>query len=256
MMKQLSYTKLLVSAIALFGLTACEPAVISQELQQTKEAYTGYSDSTAERLDSAAKQAVRDGDPNEAVQHYEKLYKLDSGNPDTVLNYAAVLRQTGNPERASVVLAPYVDVEDTKKGPIVTAESPDILLEYASAKLAMGEYEKAEILLQGLLMDPRAPELAPQAHNLIAVSLDSRGRYRDAEAYYEQAMDLWIGAPVNVMNNLALNLSHQGYFDDSLNLLRQALVMVPDNGKVAANIDFVRGLQQAVQRNTTTFGKP
>ena len=69
-------------------------------------------------------------------------------------------------------------------------------------------------------------------------------------------MDLWIGAPVNVMNNLALNLAHQGYFDDSLNLLRQALVMEPDNDKVAANIDFVRGLQQAVQRNTTTFGKP
>ena len=88
------------------------------------------------------------------------------------------------------------------------------------------------------------------------MTLDARGRHDEAEPYYEQAMDLWQGEPVSVMNNLALNLAHQGYFDESLNLLRQALVIEPDSEKIAANIDFVRGLQASVNANRYIPTKP
>ena len=249
------FTTLLVSA-SVIALGACEPQLVDQQFQKTEGLYSGYADTTSARLNTVAKQALEDNSPYEAVKQFERVYKIDSGNPRAALNYASALRLTGNPERASVVLAPFVEIARDNEKVMVDASSPDILLEYAAIQMSLGRYSEAEDLLHALASDTRAPELRPQALNLIGVTLDARGRHDEAEPYYEQAMDLWQGEPVSVMNNLALNLAHQGYFDESLNLLRQALVIEPDSEKIAANIDFVRGLQASVNANRYIPTKP
>lgn len=246
--KKITYTSVcLLSALA---ITACEPAVVNQEMEYTKASFTGFSQTTNERLNSAAKQAVRDGNVTQALHHYEKLYQNDSRNPDTALSFAQVLRETNRPERAIMVLSPFVDISEKDGETLIVAQSPDILLEYAAATLAVGRYDRAEMLLQELLRTPEGLELAPQAHNLIGVSLDSRGMHKQAEPYYRTALEIWSGDAVNVMNNLGLNLAHQGYFDEALTMLRQALVLAPQNDKVAANIDLVTSLNTSVSTAT------
>lgn len=235
--------------IAAVSLGACEPGVVKHEMEYSKASMSGFTQTTNERLDSAAKQAVRSGNITEAYHHYEKLYQNDSRNPEVALSFAQVLRQMNKAERAIIVLSPYVKIEEKKDGTFVTAENPDILLEYAASSLAVGRYDRAEMLLQELLRTPEGLELAPQAHNLIGISLDARGMHEGAEPYYRQAMELWIGDAVNPMNNLGLNLAHQGYFDEGLTVLRQALVLEPDNQKVAANIDLVADIKASVAGN-------
>ena len=230
-------------AVLSLGITACEPGVANKRMEYSRASMTGFSQTTNERLDSAAKQAVRDGNVAEAVHHYEELYRNDSSNPETALNYGQVLRQAGYPQRSLMVLSPFVKIDEDKKGILITAENPDILLEYASSTLAVGQYDRAEMLLQELLRTPEGLELAPQAHNLIGVSLDARGMHEEAEPYYRESIAIWSGDAANPMNNLGLNLAHQGYFDEALDVLRQALVLEPQNDKIAANIDLVSDLQ-------------
>lgn len=248
--KKITYTSM--CAILALSVSACEPGVNAQRMEYSRASMTGFAQTTNERLDSVAKQAVRDGNPAQAVHHYEKLYTNDSKNPETALNYAQVLRQVGHADRALIVLSPFVKIEDKKDGTYITAENPDILLEYASATLAIGRYDRAEMLLQELLRTPEGLELAPQAHNLIGVSLDARAMHEEAEPYYREAIEIWSGSATNPLNNLGLNLAHQGYFEESLNVLQQALVMEPQNEKVAANIDLVRELRSS----TTASAKP
>ncbi len=232
--------------LAAISLAACEPAVMKQEMDYSAANLNGFSQTTNDRLDSAAKQAARDGNITEAFHHYQKLYQNDARNPDTALAFAQVLRQMDNPDRAIIVLAPYIDIKEKKDGTYITAENPDILLEYAASTLAVGRYERAEMLLQELLRTPEGMELAPQAHNLIGISLDARGMHEQAEPYYRESIEIWVGNAVNPMNNLGLNLAHQGYFDEALTTLRQALVLEPSNQKVAANIDLVSDLKSSV----------
>jgi Flp pilus assembly protein TadD len=209
---------------------------------------SGNTETTNERLHTAAKQAIADGNADEALIFYEELYRKDSRDPETALNYAYVLRKTGNAQRAVLVLAPFVNAEhkkqDDKKAEPV---DPLLLLEHASSTLEMGRFEQADSLLQDMLEAPNTVDLDPQILNLIGVSMDARGMHTVAEEYYREALDAWQGQPITVMNNLALNLTHQGYFDEALNLLRKAYVMAPDREIIAANIDLVTDLHDSIQ---------
>lgn len=211
-----------------------------------------FSDKTTNaRIETAAKQAVADGNPEEALIFYERLYLKDA-KLDNALNYAQVLRKTGNPSRATMVLAPFIediglaDTSSKKKKGKKGEYDPMLVLEYASATLETGKFERAESLLQTLLKEQKAAPLYPQIRNLIGVSMDARGQHKAAEPYYRDAMDTWEGRPITVMNNLALNLAHQGYFDEALSLLRQARVMSPQHTMIAENIKIVSSLQSAV----------
>lgn len=243
---------LLMTALCALGtvlLAACEPGIAQKDLEYSKATFTGHAQTTNEQLATRAKQAARDGDSAQALAHYERLYKTNGKNPETALDYAQILRETGAADRAVTVLGPFVKVENNQGETVIHAENPEILLEYASALLATGQYENAETVLQEIRKHGSDWPLAPQVHNLIGVSLDARGRHKEAESYYRQSIDLWQGQPVSVMNNLGLNLAHQGYFDRSLNYLRRALVMDPGQEKIAANIQMVTDIRNGVSRS-------
>ncbi len=233
---------------------------VNEAPSSSKRLFKGNA-KTEDRIRSIAKQAVKDGNTEEALLFYEGLYKRDSNNVDNALSYAQVLRKTGHPQRSVMVLSRFVDrtnyaefaTADDKKRKSKKLKQYDrmLILEYASALLEMGQFERSERFLQPMLEDKKASDLHPQVHNLIGVSMDARAMHGKAEMHYRAAMDGWEGTPINVMNNLALNLAHQGYFDESLDLLRRARVMAPDQESVAANIDIVTDLQKAIVAKPT-----
>ncbi|MGM0421560.1 MAG: tetratricopeptide repeat protein [Pseudomonadota bacterium] len=231
---------LMTAMVFCLALAGCEAHIDGQPTARQSE----NTETTNERLETAAKQAITDGNTDEALISYEKLYRQDSRDPQTALNYAYVLRKTGNAERAVLVLAPFVDAKDKKSADPV---DPLILLEHASSTLEMGRFKEAEGLLQDMLDSPDTVELDPQILNLIGVSMDAQGMHTVAEEYYREALEAWQGQPITVMNNLALNLTHQGYFDEALTLLRKAYVMAPERDIIAANIDLVTDLHKNIQ---------
>lgn len=240
MMKNLTSVAALAALIA---LGACAPQQNAQMAIVGKhsaiDSMQGKNEETVERLATAAQDAIAEGKENEALALYKRLYE-EKPKPEVAVNYAQLLRKTGEPKKASDVLAKFVSKKD-KKG-----ENGLVLNEYAATQIALGNFDEAASKLDRVLADGSASAFQPDAHNLKGVAYDAQGRHKDAEAMFRVAMEGWEGNPTSVMNNLALCLANQGRFDEALDILRRALVMAPDKQEIARNIQLVGDLRTNV----------
>ena len=204
---------------------------------------TGMHDEKEARLATSANNAIAEGKTKEALLFYSKLYKDHPEQQDTALNYAQLLRKTGKAKEAVKVLSPFIN---GRSGEIRGNARPIMLNEYAAANIDLGKYQLAEDALNKVLEDQKATRFYPDADNLLGLVLDAKNQHKEAEQYYRQALAGWKGDPVAVMNNLGLCLAAQGEFDESLTVLRQALIKAPNNEEVAANIQMVTALRHDV----------
>ncbi len=206
------------------------------------DSMTGMHDETESRLSTAANNAIAEGKTGEALALYTKLYKQDN-SPETALNYAQLLRKTGSAPQAVAVIAPFVNGRD---GTLKDTARPIMLNEYAAANIETGNYDLADEALDKVLEDNKAAAFHADADNLLGLVLDAKGQHKEAEQHYRQALDGWKGDPSSVMNNLGLCLASQGRFDESLTILRQALIKAPKKQEIARNIKMVSDLRKAL----------
>ena len=229
---------------ALLGVAACHHKVTEVPIVgEALDGSMGMHDKTQARLSTAANNAIAEGKTKEALALYTKLYK-SAPTRDTALNYAQLLRKTGQPEQAAEVLSSYVNNPRTGK-PRADA-APILLNEYAAANIELGEYDLAEEVLNKVLEDNKATPFHADADNLFGLVLDAKNKHKEAEQYYRLALEGWKGDASAVMNNLGLCLAAQGMFDESLTVLRQALVKAPHNEEIARNIQMVSDLRKSL----------
>lgn len=228
--------------ISLLSLSACK-TVDTPVVGKAADSMMGMRKDTEARLSTAASEAIAAGKTVEAAKLYEDLYKKNKHDKTIALNYAQLLRKTGNPKMASSVLKPFLT---TKEGAMIEKADPMLLNEFAASEIALGQMKSAETALNGVLEDEKSENLHADAYNLMGVTLDAQGQHKEAEQMFRLAMDGWKGNPTSVMNNLALCLASQGMFDDSLTTLRRALVMAPDKQEIARNIQIVSDLRDAI----------
>lgn len=223
---------------------------------------TGGNDAVESRLSTEAAVAVAQGKTEEALRLYEKLYTNPDSIPlasrhyrnrDVALNYAQLLRKTGNTHRALEVLSP---IAETRRGELKDDAEPIVLNEMAAIYIDLGNFEAAEPLLKRVIKDKKAQAFHADAYNLHAVSLDARGRHKEAEKSFRYALSQWKGDSSSVMNNLSICLASQGKFDESLATLRQALVMSPNKQEIAQNIQIVTELRDTVLSKPRALTKP
>ncbi|MBU6475970.1 MAG: tetratricopeptide repeat protein [Alphaproteobacteria bacterium] len=227
------------SLTALLGVTACKmnnAPVVGKAL----DGISGMHDETEARLATSAHNAIAAGKTQEALALYTKLYS-QNGTADVALNYAQLLRKTGSPQKALDILKPFAVNGD---GTVRDAAAPVMLNEYAAASIELGHYHAAEISLEKVLKSKQAFGFHADANDLLGVALDAQGWHQEAERDYKSALKDWKGDPTPVMNNLGLCLAAQGLFDESLAMLRQALVKAPHNAEIARNIDMVSRLRK------------
>jgi Flp pilus assembly protein TadD len=224
-------------------LTACA-ATNDVSVGDPIDSMRGKHAATERRLATAALDAIAEGKTNEALINYEKLYNRSPSNAEIAVNYAQLLRKSGQTEQALKVLQPFAigqKKDMPSKAPLAMIQS-----EYAAALIANGQFEPAQKMLDGILTNPDAAEFHPDASHLAGVALDAQGHHKAAEKLLRQALDGWKGDPTSVMNNLALNLASQGMFDESLTTLRKAQIMAPEKTEIARNIQIVSDLRQAI----------
>lgn len=230
--------------VTLLGITGCthktttDTPVVGLALNNM----TGMHDQTEARLSTAANNAMTEGKTKEALVYYSKLYK-DKPTQDVALNYAQLLRKTGKAPQAIDILSPFVNGRD---GVLRSTAAPVMLNEYAAANIETGNYALAEDALNIVLEEKKAAGFHADADNLLGLILDAKNHHKEAEQYYRQALDGWKGDPSSVMNNLGLCLAAQGQFDESLMMLRQALIKAPHKEEIARNIKMVSDLRKAV----------
>jgi Flp pilus assembly protein TadD len=185
------------------------------------------------RQATAAAEAVAMGRTDDALAKYARLYKLDKSDRNARLNYAQLLRRTGEPAKALEVLTP-------------APSDPLLLNERAATQIALGRFDEAEKTLDDVLNKKGWEDAQPDALNLKGVVLDARGMHDLAEKNFRAALDSWRGDAVPVMNNLALCLAAQGSFDEALTMLRRALLAAPHRSEIAGNIGLIEKLRENV----------
>lgn len=239
-----------VSLVVLFALGGCKAASVPVAGAGI-DSLLGHHDAAEARLATAAARAIEEGKTEEALLHYKHLYENGKNpifspnamNKDIVLNYAQLLRKTGNAEKAVDIMTPFTQKRSGRDRDDI---EPLFANEYAAALIETGEFARAEKIIDRVLEDATAKDFHADAHNLMGITLDAQGKNKDAEPYFRQSLETWKGDPTSVMNNLAMNLAMQGAFDESLTLLRQALVMAPQKSGIAHNIDLVTELRDSV----------
>lgn len=186
----------------------------------------------SDRIDAAmARAAGESGNTQtENLINLEREYKRNSDNADIATRYGRALREANRLQRAAVVLTPFAD--DGKK-------FPQAKIEYAATLAAMGSYEDAESYARDAIA---LRNESGQAYHILGVALEAQGLHKPAEAAFRNALEFWEGNPAPVLNNLGLNLAAQGYIDQSLETLRQALAIAPDRNEIERNIRIVSAL--------------
>ena len=243
MMKQMRFSALAtVSFLSVLSLSACGVTGIPV-VGKSVNSLAGQYDETEARLSTAAASAIAEGKTDEALVQYEKLYKKNRSNLEVAVNYAQLLRKTGKTENALAVLRPFMTQEDGKPRAKI---NPLVLNEFAAANISLGRFDPAEKTLNDVLEDSSAKDFHNDAYNLMGVALDAKGEHKEAEDMFRQALDGWKGDSTSVMNNLALSLANQGRFDESLTILREALIKAPDKQEIARNIRLVGGLRDSI----------
>lgn len=222
-------------------LTACTMLSACKTTQGTQQGgpNTGKYDAAMQR----AVQSIEDQNKPPSLNAAEKVYTKDSSNPANAINYAAALREGGYANRASVVLAPFAD-DPKAPGAAKT--------EFAAIQLALGNNESAEKYAQkAVLKDPNDAK----AFHYLGIALDAQGKHPEAERSFRKGLDLWKGDPTPIMNNLALNLSAQGFLDEAVEILEKAKAVAPNRVEVERNLRIVTALRQSGNPTTPKPGK-
>lgn len=238
MMRTCTAMMLALAVLALPGCKASKAPVVGEMIN----GLTGMPNEAEARLRTAAHSAMAQGRTDEALGFYAKLHDRQPKDAEAALNYAQLLRRIGKTEKAVEVLEPFVIA---RYAAVRDNALPAVVNEYAAANTELGKLELAETALNHVLEDKTAEEYHNDAYNLMGVVMDAKGQHKEAEEYFREALDGWKGDPSSVMNNLGLNLAAQGMFDQSLSVLRQALIKAPKKTEIAKNIQLVSDLRKA-----------
>lgn len=194
-------------------------------------------------LDAAAAKAAAQGGEAPlpaSIASLEKIYLKNTSDAAAATKYAAALREGDYANKAAVVLEPFAN----------NAKSPaSAKTEFAAIQLALGNSERAEkYARRATSQDPKDAK----AQHYLGIALDAQGKQPEAEAAYRKALDMWKGDPTALMNNLALNLSAQGYLDEASEILEKALSTAPNRKEVERNLRIINALRQSADPTTPT----
>lgn len=228
-LKTTSRFTLLIGTSAL--LTAC---VSSGSTPSAHSSNSGFDHMS--RLDNAlaraANTAYEQGNKGQSLAILEKIYKRNSNDAEATMNYAEGLREADYLDQANMVLTPFA----TDAG----ATSP-VLAEYAALKLAMSDYMNAQKYANKAI---EADSTNGAAYQYLGIALDAQEKYPEGEQAFRKGLEYWSGNPTAIMNNLALNLAAQSYFEEAFTILERAKSLSPYKIEIERNLRIVRALQQ------------
>ncbi len=218
----------LLAGCALLALPACQTTGSGIQKAQEQE----RSDKITAALERAAEQAGQQGNKTQSMAILERLYKRNNTDPEAAMKYAAALREAEHLNRAKIILSPFVLMDDA---------DPALVSEYATINLAMGNYDDAEAYARAAILKDEA---SYKAYHVLGIALDAQGYHQQAEVAFRKGLDYWMGDPIPIMNNLALNLVSQGFFDEATEILTRAAAAAPNRPEVERNLRIVMTLKK------------
>lgn len=222
------------SPLLILSLSAC----IALSACQTTNNKMTESQLRAQDVEGAMSRASVYSAEAKSLSVAEYAYKKNPSDALAATDYARALRENGGMDQAALVLEPFVKSKDALSYS---------LSEYAALMLAKGDAKKAEDYAQKAVL--KDEENFRAYHNL-GLALEIQGKHPEAERAFRKGLELWQGDPTSIMNNLALNLSSQGYLDEAIEILRKAQTIAPEKVEIERNLRIVTALQQAARGPT------
>lgn len=221
--------------ILLLGAALLLPAMLQGCAAQTAGDRNGkYVDSGFVK---SAGVSEKPEDLKQSLQFYERLYQRNYKDPEIAIKYAELLRKTGELQRARIVLSTFAQ---SKKA------TPEIMVEYANINAILGHFDVAEEFARKAQEKSGGKTVNVKALHILGVALDAQGKHAEAEKSFRAALEKWEGDPAPVMNNLALALAEQGFFDEALDTLHRAYALAPQREEISRNIQLVNQLRSGV----------
>ena len=207
-----SIKPLLLSTALIITLTACESSPF-RELNTgdpvNPEADKARIMESARNVAMEKKYAeVRHGDLDAA----EEAYRAAPNDVYAAMSYAKILRRVNRHEQADLILKPYA------ADPAQAGE--DVLLEYSKLKLAMGDFDTAQMMAQEANFISNSSE----SLMLLGVALDAQGHHTAGEKHLRQELDkvgMDVALKSKIQNNLAVSLMAQGRRNEASVILSQ-----------------------------------
>ena len=169
---------------------------------------------------------VQDGQPEEALPHFEAVLRMDPNNPDAQFNLGCVLLQMKRFGRSVEVFTAYL-----KKRP----HSSQALTNLGASFIGMGQYSDAESALQRALM--RDPKMVDALSNLGTVQ-SLRGRYEEAEQNLRQGLSFAPGH-LGMWVKLGWLLIRKGAWASAEEAFRRAIQLEPGSLRALAGLATV-----------------
>jgi Flp pilus assembly protein TadD len=220
-------TRLMTMAAACVLLAACQSTGTTPAGQMTQN----------EKIDAAIDRAsAASGHKTNRVSlsAAEREYKQKPEDAVAATNYAAALREASRLNQASIVLAPFANQKDGL---------PAAKREYAAILLAQGNYTSAEDYAKKAVL---GDETDYEAYHYLGIALDAQGKHPEGERAFRKSLELWQGDdPTSVMNNLALNLTAQGFVEEAAEILEKAKAIAPEKIEIERNLRIVNALRQS-----------
>ena len=166
----------------------------------------------------------------QTVSQLAGRYKANPRDKATIINYAAALREAGQPAQAVSVLESAL---------MASPNDPDIKVNYAKALAATGRYDQA----LNVVTDAIRPDV-PDWNALLVrgAILDQTGRNEEARATYSQAL---LVAPnqASIEGNLGLSYAMSDDLVSAEQHLRKAASMPGATSRIRQNLALVVGLE-------------
>ena len=200
-------------------------------------------------IEQAMERAIRNdmnvSSNGEQLSYYKKLYSLNPSDANISMRYATALRKAGMVQESIYILLPFEmkPVSKTKK----------FLNEMAASRLALGEIEKASILLKNIL---KKDKYNTRANHLMGIVQDSYGNHEKAILYYQEALKRLDVNPAPLLNNIALNQAHRGDMEQAIATLYQAATISPDRMEIRENLAILQSIEGQNRKMNTSLPHP
>ncbi|CAF4525316.1 unnamed protein product [Rotaria sp. Silwood2] len=134
-------------------------------------------------------------------------------------------------------------VEETRR----ETEEKSVVIMFGRLLCDMGQYQKAELYFEQILIDPNGEDIAWIEHNLGRV-FQSKGDWKKAREYYDRAYHRMIKVnpprtkdSAYVLNNIGSILHDQGKYNEALKFYKQTLT-IQEKYYSSNHIDIARSL--------------
>ncbi len=210
--------------------TGCFPAISALAVTIAFAAALGGCGSRLGDITGSVTTPNPDTSPRQRAADIAARYQAQPGNPEIAIEYARVLRASGQRAQAVAVL---------QQASMQAPRNQAVLAEYGRALAEAGHYQQA-LEVMSKAHTPDQPDW--RLLNAQGAVLDQMGNHAEARRYYETALKIAPAEPT-ILSNLGLSYALSKELVRAEQTLRRAVAQTGADIRVRQNLALVLGLQ-------------